>query len=78
MLIRESSDLDDSTDDDFELEQENIIDVEKHSHTIFNSTNDADRRLVKAYQVKRWKDDYKRHKGKIAPFIKTQEERILL
>ena len=71
MLIRESSVEDDSTDDGFGLEQEIIIDVEKHIHTIFNSKNDTDRRLVKAYQTKRWKDDYKRHKGKIAPFRAT-------
>ena len=32
MLIRESSDLDISTEDDLELDHENFVDVEKHSH----------------------------------------------
>ena len=37
MVIRESSDLDEGTEDDFELEQENVADVEEHSRTIFLS-----------------------------------------
>ena len=75
MIIRESSDLDESTEDDFELDQTNIVDIEQHSRTIFESKNAVDRRLVNSYQVKRWKDDYKRHKGKIAPFEAIQAER---
>ena len=75
MIIRESNDLDESTEDDFELDQTNVVDVEQHSRTIFASNNDVDRRLVSAYQVKRWKDDYKRHKGKTAPFKAIQAEK---
>ena len=78
MLIRESSDMDASTEDDFELDQENVVDVEQHSRTIFHSTDRVDRRLIQAYQVKRWKDDYKRHKCKIAPFETIQEEKDLV
>ena len=37
-LIRESSDLDNSTEDDFELAQENVNDIEQHSRKIFKST----------------------------------------
>ena len=77
MLIRESSDLDEGTDEDFELEQENVADVEEHSRTIFLSQNTVDRRLINAYQIKRWSDDFKRHKGKIAPFATIQEEKDL-
>ena len=68
MIIRESSDLDESSEDDFELDQTNVLDIEQHSRTIFASTNDIDRRLVSAYQVKHWGEDYKRNKGKTAPF----------
>ena len=77
MVIRESSDLDQATDEDFELEQENVADVEEHSRTIFLSKDTVDRRLINAYQVKRWKDDFKRHKGKVAPFATVQEEKDL-
>ena len=78
MLIRESSDMDASTEDDFELDQENVVDVKQHSRTIFHSTDRVDRRLIQAYQLKRWKDDYKRHKCKIAPFETIQEEKDLV
>ena len=75
MLIRESSDLDEDTDEDFELEMENQADVENHARTIFVSKSTIDRRIIDSYTVKRWKDDFKRHKGKIAPFDTIQEER---
>ena len=49
MLIRESSDLDHDTEDDFELAQENMADVEGHALKIFKSENVTDRRLIRAY-----------------------------
>lgn len=48
-LIRESSDLDDDTEDDFELAQENVMDVQNHSKKIFESNDIIDRRLIRAY-----------------------------
>jgi len=35
----------------------------------------VDRRLLRTYQAKRWKDDYKRHKGKFGPFKELEAER---
>mmetsp|Transcript_15901 Transcript_15901/g.20065 ORF Transcript_15901/g.20065 Transcript_15901/m.20065 type:complete len:180 (+) Transcript_15901:1292-1831(+) len=76
MLIRESSDFDESTDDDFELARENVLDITGHGKKIFNSANEVDRRLVRAYEVKRWADDYKRHKGKVGPYKELEVERV--
>lgn len=68
MVIRESSDLNDHTDFDDELVQENMMDIEHHSHRIFNSKAKMDRRLVRAYQARRWRDDYKNNQGKSSAF----------
>ena len=78
MLIRESSDLDEATEPDFELEQENQYDIQHHSHTIFLSKDILDRRLVNAYKIKRWRDDFKRNKGKVRSFKTIKEERARL
>ena len=76
MLIRESSDLDVDTESDFELAQENMMDVEGHSLKIFNSENVTDRRLIRAYQAKRWRDDYKFNKGKSSAFSEMDHGRL--
>ena len=34
-IIRESSDLGDNTSEDFELDQENVFDIQNHSKKIF-------------------------------------------
>jgi len=60
MLVRDSSDLDDSTENDMELEQENVPDVQSHSEKIFTSSNGVDKRLVKLYRTKRWHEDRKK------------------
>lgn len=49
MLIRESSDLNDRTDTDDELMQENVVDIEHHSRKIFLSKKKMDRRIIQAY-----------------------------
>ena len=68
MIIRESSDLNDQTEDDFELEQENLLDIQNHSRTIFNSQNQVSQRLIEAYKVKRWKEDFKYNKGRSSAY----------
>ena len=68
MTIRESSDLDGSTEEEFVLDHENKFDFKYHNRNFEFSTSNIERRLLDAYQVKRWKEDYKRHKGKHAPF----------
>lgn len=60
--MRESSDFDDSTDDDMELDIEKDPDVENHGSKIFKSTKLIDKRLVNIYSIKREKEDRKRHK----------------
>ena len=62
MLIRESSDFDESTSDDGELNDENDPDVEHHSSNIYFSKNLTDQRLLKVYQIKRKSEDRKRQK----------------
>ena len=73
MLIRESSDLGDDTADDFELEQENVQDVEQHGRKIFLSGEVVDRRLVEVYKQKRWREDYKTNKGTSKAFHNIQK-----
>ena len=58
-LIRESSDLTNDSQDDFELDLNNLRDIEKHSQKIFHSNDKVDLRLVKVYRAKRWRDDFK-------------------
>ena len=60
MLIRESSDFDESTSDDGELNEENEPDVEHHSSNIYFSKNLTDQRLIKIYQIKRKCEDRKK------------------
>jgi len=63
LLIRESSDLGESTDSDMELLQENMKDVAHYSKTVFESKDSADRRLVQLYRLKRSGEDRKRTKA---------------
>ena len=77
MVIRESSDLNDHTDFDDELVQENMMDIEHHSHRIFNSKAKMDRRLVRAYQARRWRDDYKNNQGKSSAFEEIAEDQFV-
>ena len=53
MLIRESSDLDEYTEDDMELEQENFADVQQVSSKIQHSLDPIDKRLVNIYRIGR-------------------------
>ena len=53
MLIRESSDLCDSTESDAELDEEGLPDIQRHSSRIFKSTDLVDRRLLGLYKLKR-------------------------
>ena len=62
MLIRESSDLDDSTEEDAELDEEGLPDIQQHAKKIFRSTNVVDRRLIDLYKFKRISEDRKRRK----------------
>ena len=73
-LIRESSDLNDNSEDDFELDKENMLDIEQHSHKIFQSSKLLDRRLIQAYQCKRWRDDFKYDRGMSSAFCEIDEE----
>ena len=65
MLIRESSDLDDSTSDDDELDQVNGFDAQQHSKSIAKSNSIVDQRIVDLYKLKRWSEDRKHHKDAI-------------
>ena len=51
MLIRESSDFNDSTSDDGELNEENEPDIEQHSSTILQSEDKTDKRFLKIFQI---------------------------
>ena len=62
MLMRESSDFDDSTSDDGELNEEDAPDVENHGKHIFFSKAVTDQRFIKIYQMKRKDEDRKRLK----------------
>ena len=77
MLIRESSDLDEKTESDEELDQEKMQDVERHSRRIFNSNTAMDRRLIRAYQAKRWRDDYKYNKGTSSAFTEIRDDKVV-
>ena len=57
LLIRESSDLDDSTSQDDELEQVNTVDAQEFGKSIVHSCDIVDRRIVDLYKLKRWKED---------------------
>ena len=60
LLIRESSDLDDSTSDDNALMQERMKDVQQYGTRVFSSRDTVDKRLVKIYRAKRKAEDRKR------------------
>ena len=59
MLMRESSDFDESTSDDGELNEEDAPDVENHGRAIFQSKSLTDQRFIKIYQIKRKDEDRK-------------------
>ena len=52
------------------------MDIEQHSRKIFRSNNIVDRRLIRAYQAKRWRDDYKYNKGKSSAFSELNQDQI--
>ena len=66
LLIRESSDLDDSTSTDDELEQVNREDVQEFGKGIAHSSGIVDRRIIDLYKLKRWKEDRKHHKNAVS------------
>ena len=66
LLIRESSDLDDSTSTDDELEQVNREDVQEFGKSIAHSSGIVDRRIIDLYKLKRWKEDRKHHKQAVS------------
>ena len=72
MLIRESSDLSSESADDFELEHEDLLDIEQHSRKIFLGDDITDKRLIKSYQAKRWRDDFKYNKGKSSALSESE------
>ena len=51
LLIRESSDLDDDTSEDCELEQENMQDITENGLRIFKSNQAVDKRIVNIYKI---------------------------
>ena len=69
-LIRESSDMCDTSENDFKLDKENVQDIEKYSYKTFQSSNIVDQRLIQVYQCKRWKDNLKYNKGMSSAFSK--------
>ena len=73
LLIRESSDLDDDTSEDCELEQGNMQDITENGLRIFKSNQAVDKRIVNIYKLKRFAEDYKLHKGKFLRFNSTKE-----
>ena len=48
-LIRESSDMCDTSENDFKLDKENVQDIEKYSYKTFQSSNIVDQRLIQVY-----------------------------
>ena len=70
-LIRESSDMCDTSENDFKLDKDNVQDIEKYSYKTFQSSNIVDQRLVQVYQCKRWKDNLKFNKGMSSAFSKV-------
>ena len=53
-------------------------DVEQHSLKIFKSMDTTDRRLINAYQAKRWRDDYKFNKGKSSAFTEINQDPMIV
>ena len=63
--IRQSSDLDGEITSDFDpIPAANLQDAIQQTHNVFATKSDMDRRLIQAYQVKRYHEDRKRHRGK--------------
>ena len=54
-----------------------MVDIEHHSRKIFNSKEKMDRRLIYAYQTKRWREDYKLNSGKSHAFKLIQEDHFV-
>ena len=73
-LIRESSDLNDNSQNDFELEKEQEYDFEQLSSMLFQRRTIQDQRLIKAFQCKRWFEDSKRNKGRSNAFSRVCNE----
>ena len=64
LLIRESSDLDERTSVDDEMDKNNEIDIFGHGTRIFKSTDAVDKRFVDLYKLQRFKQDFKNHARK--------------
>ena len=75
LLIRMSSDLDNDTSEDCELEEENLIEihVNENASRIFRSNQALDKRIVNIYKLKRFADDYKVNKGKFFQLNSSKE-----
>ena len=63
MISKGSSNLDESTEIKSILDHENKFFIQYHKSIFRYSKSEIDRRLFYAYQVKRWKEDYRRNKG---------------
>ena len=68
MLIRESSALDEDSDFDFNPATEFTPEVEMYSNEIAKSRNQMDKRLVRAYKAKRWRENFKFNRGRSSAF----------
>ena len=75
MLIRESSDLQDITEYNFEPDQEHMFDATEDGTKIFKSRDLTDKRMINIYRLKRWSEDFKIHKGKSAADLRSFEEK---
>ena len=74
MLIRESSDLDEETEDDMELAQENFADVQQMGTKIQHSLDPVDKRLVNIYRLGRDDKDQRQEKDNKVQGSAQQEE----
>ena len=64
MLIRESTDFDESIEDDLQTEEQNTFNSNENAVQLIKSKDLTDKRIFNIYRLKRWKEDYKIHKGK--------------
>ena len=63
MIMRESSDMKDSSEEDLDLGVENIVDALGHGKSSVRSSNKVDQRLVNFYRLKRWSEDSKKREA---------------
>lgn len=53
-----------------------MIDITEHGSRVFQSKGIIDQRLVNIYRLKRFKEDFKIHKGKECRFIKEETKDV--